>query len=112
MKGIVVGEIKQLLDEHGFVLQRQSKHAVWRNPEGKVWVCSVSPSDHRTYANALGDLKRTIGVKTPKTPPKAREGKIRRHRRQPAPASFVEPTASVGKPTMREQLEALFKDKP
>ncbi len=103
------GEIKRLLDEHGFKLQRQSKHAVWRNPEGKVWVCSVSPSDHRTYANALGDLRRMVGGRERKPQPKPREEKVRHRRKRPAPASglSLEPTAS--KPTMREQLEALFK---
>lgn len=49
-----------LLRQHNFILVRQNKHKVYRNPEGKVYVVGNTPSDCRWAQNALRTLKRVI----------------------------------------------------
>lgn len=49
-----------LLRQHKFVLVREDKHKVYRNPEGKVYVTSATPSDWRAGFNMLTALKRCI----------------------------------------------------
>jgi hypothetical protein len=49
-----------LLRQHKFVLVREDKHKVYRNPEGKVYVVSATPSDWRAEFNMLKSLKRCI----------------------------------------------------
>ena len=49
-----------LLRQHKFVLVREDKHKVYRNPEGKVYVTSATPSDWRAEFNMLKSLKRCI----------------------------------------------------
>ena len=49
-----------LLRQHKFVLVREDKHKVYRNPEGKVYVTSATPSDWRAEFNMLTALKRCI----------------------------------------------------
>jgi len=51
-----------LLREHKFVLIRQRKHRVYRNPEGKVYVVGSTPSDWRSVRNAVSALKRVINA--------------------------------------------------
>jgi hypothetical protein len=49
-----------LLRQHKFVLVRDDKHKVYRNPEGKVYVTAATPSDWRAGFNMLTALKRCI----------------------------------------------------
>src|SRR2546429_9045113 len=49
-----------LLCQHKFVLVRDDKHKVYRNPEGKVYVTAATPSDWRGGVNMLKTLKRCI----------------------------------------------------
>jgi hypothetical protein len=49
-----------LLRQHKFVLVRDDKHKVYRNPEGKVYVTAATPSDRRAGFNMLTALKRCI----------------------------------------------------
>jgi len=102
------GEILELLEHHGFKLERQTKHMVWRNGDGKVYVCSSSPSDVYAYKKALGELKRVIGInKTEMTQGERRERK-HRAKSQPAAVTFT-PQSSTARPTMADQLANLFK---
>ena len=48
------------LRRHGFVLVRDSRHQVWRNPDGKQIVFSSSPSDEYWAAQALRELRRRM----------------------------------------------------
>jgi predicted RNA binding protein YcfA (HicA-like mRNA interferase family) len=48
------------LKRNGFMLVRQSRHQVWRNPDGKQIVVSSSPSDKHWAAQALRDLRRRM----------------------------------------------------
>jgi|SRR5271154_4478863 len=103
------GEILELLERFGFKLERQTKHMVWRNSDGKVYVCSSSPSDVYAYKKALGELKRVIGInKTEMTQGERRE---RKHHAKPQPASltFSPPASAAVRPTMADQLANLFK---
>src|SRR5947208_15530768 len=49
-----------LLCQHKFVLVRDDKHKVYRNPEGKVYVTAATPSDWRAGFNMRKALKRRI----------------------------------------------------
>lgn len=100
-------EIRQLLAEHGFVLQRETKHQVWKNPQGKIFVCSSTPSNNWAAMNALGDLRRIVGWK-PQPKPK-REDKPYRKRHAPLQQRYQNENASAARPTMREQLAEIFK---
>jgi hypothetical protein len=103
------GEILELLERHGFKLERQIKHMVWRNSEGKVYVCSTSPSDVFAYKKALGELKRVIGInKTEHTQGERRERK-RRAKAQATSQTFTVQTSAAARPTMADQLSKLFK---
>ena len=53
-------QIDTLLRQHNFRLVRQTKHRVWRNPDGKVFVTSATPSDWRAALKQLSDLKRVV----------------------------------------------------
>ena len=56
-----VTKLERTLKEHRFVLIRQSTHRVFRNPEGRTFVCASTPSDTFRWAkNALAELKRVI----------------------------------------------------
>jgi hypothetical protein len=53
-------ERARLLKQHGFVLVRETRHKIYRNPEGKTFVTPSTPSDARGVFNSLSDLKRVI----------------------------------------------------
>src|SRR5437868_4487984 len=56
----VVAKHDALLREHKFVLVREDKHKVYRNPEGKIYVTAATPSDRRAAFNMIKALKRCI----------------------------------------------------
>lgn len=96
------GELKRLLDDHGFVLQRQIKHMVYKNPEGVIYVCASSPSDRWAYANAVAGLKRVLGLKPePHKPPGERRERKAKHRRE---SSQYQPEHIASRPTWKDQL--------
>jgi len=53
-------QIDSLLRQHGFRLIRDTKHCVYRNPDGKIFICSKTPSDYRAGYNKLTNLKSVI----------------------------------------------------
>lgn len=59
-------QVQRLLKAHEFVLVRQDRHKVYRNPQSKIFVTAATPSDWRAWANSLSDLKRVI--QNPPTP--------------------------------------------
>ena len=55
-------ETERLLEESGAVLIRQSRHLVYRLPNGKIFVAAKTPSDPvRAAKNNLSDLRRALG---------------------------------------------------
>ena len=44
----------------GAVLERTNNHRVYRLPSGQIFVTSASPSDWRSEARALSDLRRIL----------------------------------------------------
>ena len=58
-------KLDKLLREHRFQLVRQDKHKIYREPGGRIFVTSSTPSDYRWAGNALTELKRVIA-----SPPK------------------------------------------
>ena len=55
-----MSELDQLLRDSGAVLVREKKHRVYRLPSGRNLVLSKTPSDRRTEANQIRDLRRLI----------------------------------------------------
>ena len=53
-------QLESLLRQHTFHLIRETRHLVYRNREGKVFVCSKTPSDYRASRNMLTRLKLVI----------------------------------------------------
>ena len=53
-------KIAALLREHRFKLVRQTKHLVYQEPGGRVFVCAATASDWRATENQLTILKRVI----------------------------------------------------
>jgi hypothetical protein len=53
-------KIQDLLRQHRFRLVRQTKHLVYTEPGGRVFVCSATPSDWRAAEASLSTLKRVI----------------------------------------------------
>lgn len=48
-----------LMHQHGYVLVRQNRHAVWRHPQTKRQVVTAqTPSDYRNLANVRQLLRR------------------------------------------------------
>ena len=50
----------RLLREHGFVEVRSTRHRIFRNPQGKVYVTAATPSDWRVGHQMLTSLRRVI----------------------------------------------------
>lgn len=55
-------EVMRLLKEHGAVLERTKKHAVWRFPDGRSFALPTSPSRSSSWDNNLHDLRKLLGV--------------------------------------------------
>jgi len=55
-----VKQIESLLHQHNFRLIRETKHRVYRNPAGQIFVCGSTPSDYRAAKNALANLRHVI----------------------------------------------------
>lgn len=53
-------QVDALLRQNNFRLVRQTKHRVWRNPDGKVFVTPSTPSDWRAVKNQVTDLRRIL----------------------------------------------------
>jgi hypothetical protein len=56
-------QIAMLLAAHNFVLDRSHKHRVYRDPAGQIFVMARTPSDRRAFDNALGNLRRLLGIR-------------------------------------------------
>ena len=53
-------EINRLLNSSGAVLVRQTKHAVYKLPNGRIFVESCTPSDSKAEYNNLSVLRRIL----------------------------------------------------
>ena len=58
-------KLESLLRQHGFKVVRETRHIVYRNPEGKIFVTSKTPSDHRAVKNMVSTLERVIASPAP-----------------------------------------------
>lgn len=101
-------EILSILSDVGAVVVRQRKHQVYRLPSGETFVVAATPSDgQHAYANALGDLKRRLGLYGER----GVKGERREKKRREAPAALTMPTPLSGHKAalsnFREQLGAL-----
>lgn len=54
------------LKEHGAVLERQRKHAIWRLPDNSIWVTPQTASDQCSWQNNWKDLQTRLGLKREK----------------------------------------------
>lgn len=55
-------EVARILKEHRAVLVRTNRHEVWKFPDGRIFTQPHTPSDWRTSANQLTDLRRMLGL--------------------------------------------------
>jgi len=60
-----VKEHEELLRRHRFVLISENKHRKYKDPEGRVYIVSKTPSDWWALQNALTTLKRVIASPAP-----------------------------------------------
>jgi hypothetical protein len=58
-------EHEDLLRRHRFALVSQNKHRKYKDPEGRVYIVSKTPSDWWAWRNALTTLKRVIANPVP-----------------------------------------------
>ncbi len=58
-------EHEALLRRHRFVLISENKHRKYKDPEGRVYIVSKTPSDWRAWQNAVSTLKRVIANLVP-----------------------------------------------
>lgn len=56
-------EVMRLLADDGAVLIRAECHLVYRLSNGRTYVLSATPSDHKAWHNALSNLRSVLGVK-------------------------------------------------
>ena len=88
-------EVDRLLEQSGAVLIRQNKHYVYKLPNGKSFVRSKTPSDHRAAHNSLQDLRRMLGVAVVKETTQA----VQASEMTTAPAAAVPPALQQPIPT-------------
>jgi hypothetical protein len=50
--------LAEALEKSNATLVRQKKHLVYRLPNGRTFVLSKSPSDHRSVLNAVSTLRK------------------------------------------------------
>ena len=55
-------EIRKLLRDHGAVLIRQRKHAIYRFPDGRIFSMSSTPSARSAPFDTLRTLRRMLGI--------------------------------------------------
>lgn len=55
-------EIKLLAKRYGFVLQRQTKHFIFKHPSGAILVTSKSTRDHRALRNTEREIKKLLSL--------------------------------------------------
>ena len=58
-------EHEELLRRHRFVLVSENKHLKYKDPAGRVYIVSKTPSDWWAWRNALTTLKRVIANSVP-----------------------------------------------
>lgn len=93
-------QILDMLSEHGAVLVRSTRHAVWRLPSGAQFVFSNTPSEYRTERNTLSNLRHVLGlVGGPKPPPPPKPPKEKKEKPMPTPTSAPpSPVAQTTRP--------------
>lgn len=77
-------QVNNLLSSIGAVLKRRKKHEVWELPNGKTLVRSQTPSDRRSDAQDLKELRHALGQV-----PEHKEGERREKKRKTKRAETV-----------------------
>ena len=70
-------EVNKLLKESGAVLLRDTRHEVWRLPNGQKFTRPRTPSDQNGARNSLCDLKKALGIENRGSGPGERREKRR-----------------------------------
>jgi len=55
-------KVVDALKSKGAALERAKKHAIWRFPDGTIWVTPQTPSDVRAWQNNWTDLRTRLGL--------------------------------------------------
>jgi len=99
-----------LLHQHGFRLLRQRKHEVWGHPDGRRFVCSVSPSDPNAHLAAEKELRKLLGLEVAghRKPLPAPVHKRKQKRRRGMQIFFPLPTTTHDRERWRTVLQNLL----
>lgn len=71
-------KILSLLKESGAELVRKKRHEVWKLPNGKIFVRSITPSDKKAILHNLCDLRTQLGMQNQEKKPAASHVKIKK----------------------------------
>ncbi len=106
MMGYEEKRVRALLKEHKAVFVRQTKHEIWKLPNGNILTLPSTPSDYRAWKNALSFLYAELDLHDAKrgTPGERREKKTRT-------AQPIEET-SLEAPELPSQYRAMADIKP
>ncbi len=97
--------LEQLIEEHGGVLVRSRKHKVYRFPNGATLVVSSTPECYRSHDNAIGQLKRILGIHPPdRGAPGTRRAKQQRSKQKQAVSNLPPALHQSDTPTWKEKL--------
>src|SRR5271165_416301 len=58
-------EFEELMRRHRFALVSENKHQKYKNPEGRIFIRSKTPSDWRAVNNMVASLKRVVANPLP-----------------------------------------------
>lgn len=104
-------EIYATLKQHGFVLDRNNGHKVYKNSQGLSWTLPSTPSDECWAENNLHDLKNVLGIGTRGRNAAVGERREKRNHHEtqrPFLSSLTESCSIAQKATFQEQLAAIM----
>lgn len=103
-------ELYSLLQDHGFELDRNNGHRVFKNGKGLTWTLPSTPSDERWAENNLHDLKNFLGLGTRGRDAIVGERREKRnhHEQQHPFLSSLGESPNAQKATFQEQLAAII----
>jgi DNA-directed RNA polymerase subunit RPC12/RpoP/predicted RNA binding protein YcfA (HicA-like mRNA interferase family) len=104
-------ELYATLKQHGFVLDRNNGHKVYKNSQGLSWTLPSTPSDECWAENNLHDLKNVLGIGTRGRNAAVGERREKRNHHEtqrPFLSSLTESCSIAQKATFQEQLAAIM----
>jgi hypothetical protein len=103
-------EMFRLLANHRAELVRRNKHAVYRLPNGEIFVTGNTQTDERGWRNRLAQLRKILGIKPPDkgAAPGKRKLMARKNKSSMAIPNFVSLQSSSRFRSLASELKRLF----